>query len=57
MKINKKESVTEKAPRKASKNTFDSNEDKASGTKKKTTGHVEKLTNMLHKNDPYCHVK
>lgn len=53
----KKETKSEKPPRHASKNTFDKNEDKASGTKKKTTGHVEKLTGMLHGSDPYCHVK
>lgn len=54
MKIDKKEKVSEKAPRNASKNTFDKNEDKSSGTKKKTMGHVEKLAGALHSKDPYC---
>lgn len=57
MKINKKESTSEKAPRHASKNTFDKNEDGAKKAHKKTSGHVEKLTGMLHGKDPYCHVK
>jgi hypothetical protein len=57
MKINKKESTTEKAPRHASKNTFDKNEDGAKKTHKKISGHVEKLTGMLHGHDPYTHVK
>jgi hypothetical protein len=57
VKINKKESTTEKPPRNASKNTFDKNEQKASVTKRKTTGHVEKLASALHGKDPYTHVK
>lgn len=57
MKINKKESTTEKPPRNESKNTFDKNEGKASRTKRKTSGHVEKLASALHGKDPYCHVK
>ena len=60
MKINKKESVTEKAPRQekgVKKHVFDANEGGAARTKKKTAHHVTTLTNALHGSDPYCHVK
>lgn len=54
MKINKKERVTEKAPRNESKNTFDTNEEPKSVVKRKTVNHVEKLASALHGKDPYC---
>jgi hypothetical protein len=57
MKINKKETVTEKPPRHEAKNTFDSNEDGKKAVKRKTGHHVTVLTNKLHGSDPYCHVK
>jgi hypothetical protein len=57
VKINKKETTTEKPPRNASKGGFDKNEEGPGELSKKEFGHVTKLTNMLHGKDPYCHVK
>jgi hypothetical protein len=56
VKINKKESVTEKAPRQekgVKKHTFDANEGGAKRTTRKAAHHVTTLTNALHGKDPY----
>jgi hypothetical protein len=55
MKINKKESTTEKKPLRPSRNSEeDVNEESHGRMSKKVLGHVETLTNALHKKDPYC---
>jgi len=58
VKINKKESVSEKKPLRSSRHSEGgANEESGGRMKKKVTGRVEKLANALHGSDPYCHVK
>jgi hypothetical protein len=55
LKINKKETTTEKKPLRSSRHAeMDVNEESGPKMKKKVLGHVATLTNALHGKDPYC---